>query len=137
MAQTIAVPAVVPFDEIEGVAPAELDYTARRGRGSRPSARLARPERPARAGGGLPTPLAPAKERPAHAKQQPAVARSARSDPAAHSANGATVTPFPRAAAPRRPRQPERNFDEDRKIIGFGDDLPAFLARPPRVVARP
>jgi len=27
--------------------------------------------------------------------------------------------------------------DEDRKVIGFGDDLPAFLARPPRIVARP
>ena len=128
----------IPMHEIEGVAPAELDYTARRGRGSRPSSRIARPERPARAGGdGRPTPPAPAKERPAHAKQRPAVAASARSDPAAHSANGATVTPFPRAAAPRRPRQPERNIDEDRKIIGFGDDLPAFLARPPRIVARP
>jgi len=130
----------IPMHEIEGVAPAELDYAARRGRGSRPSSRLARPERPARAGGNgraVHSPPAPAKERPAHAKQRPAVAASARSDPAAHSANGATVTPFPRAAAPRRPRQPERNFDEDRKIIGFGDDLPAFLARPPRIVARP
>src|SRR5271168_2152883 len=138
----------IPMHEIDGVAPAELDYSARRGRGSRPSARLAQPERPARArGDSRPTPPASAKQRPAHAKQRPTVATPARSDLAAparsdlaaparpdlavHSANGATVTPFPRAAGPRRPRQPERNFDEDRKIIGFGDDLPAFLARPP------
>jgi hypothetical protein len=36
-----------------------------------------------------------------------------------------------KAAAPRGPaHQPER------RIVGFGDDLPAFLARPPRVAAR-
>ena len=52
----------IPMHEIEGVASAELDYTARRGRGSRPSSRLARPERSARAGGdGRPTSPAPGK----------------------------------------------------------------------------
>ena len=34
------------------------------------------------------------------------------------------------AAQPRHPPQPER------RVVGFGDDLPAFLARPPRVAAR-
>jgi hypothetical protein len=52
-------------------------------------------------------------------------------------ANGAKVTAFPRAAGPRRPAPLDRKPEEDRKIVGFGDDLPAFLARPPRVVAGP
>ncbi len=34
------------------------------------------------------------------------------------------------AAPPRNPAQPER------RVVGFGDDLPAFLARAPRVAAR-
>ncbi len=130
----------IPMHEIEGVAPAELDYTARRGRGSRPSARPARPERPARAGGDGRAALHRCRQRsdrcmPSSGRRSP---RAARSEPRWRIApNGAKVTPFPRAAAPRRARQPERNVDEDRKIVGFGDDLPAFLARPPRIVARP
>ena len=35
----------IPMDEIEGIAAAELDYSARRGPGSRPNAHPARPER--------------------------------------------------------------------------------------------
>jgi len=49
-----------------------------------------------------------------------------------------TVMVFPRAAPePRRRRQPERRTQEgpDRRVVGFGDDLPAFLARAPRAVA--
>jgi superfamily II DNA/RNA helicase len=49
-----------------------------------------------------------------------------------------TVMVFPRAASePRRRRQPERRTQEgpDRRVVGFGDDLPAFLARAPRAVA--
>ena len=49
---------------------------------------------------------------------------------------GSNVTPFPRAAEARRARQPESRRPEDRKIVGFGDHLPAFLSRPPRVMAR-
>jgi hypothetical protein len=36
----------------------------------------------------------------------------------------------PPAAEPRHPAQPEP------RVVGFGDDLPAFLARAPRVAAR-
>ena len=49
-----------------------------------------------------------------------------------------TVMVFPRAAPePHRRRQPERRTQEgpDRRVVGFGDDLPAFLARTPRAVA--
>jgi superfamily II DNA/RNA helicase len=50
---------------------------------------------------------------------------------------GSNVTPFPRAAAVRTPRRQERHPEPDRPVVGFGDHLPAFLARPPRIVARP
>jgi hypothetical protein len=43
------------------------------------------------------------------------------------------VTAFPSAGQVHRGRQ-ER---EGSKVVGFGDHLPAFLSRPPRIVARP
>ena len=134
----------IPMHEIEGVAPTVLDYTARRGRGPRPAARTTgaarttRAARPDRAGdANLSARSTPASERPARRKPRPAADPSPRATLPTPPAKGATVAPFPRAAEPRRPRQPERNPNEDRKIVGFGDDLPAFLARAPRVVARP
>jgi hypothetical protein len=45
---------------------------------------------------------------------------------------------FPRPAPePRRRREPERRPEQgpERRVVGFGDDLPAFLARAPRAVA--
>jgi superfamily II DNA/RNA helicase len=53
--------------------------------------------------------------------------------PRVPAAEGGNVMRFPRTPQPRRPA---RSVAEDRKIVGFGDDLPAFLARPPRVLAR-
>jgi hypothetical protein len=55
--------------------------------------------------------------------------------------NGSNVTPFPRAAevhktAPQE-RRPEERQREERKVVGFGDHLPAFLARPSRILAGP
>jgi superfamily II DNA/RNA helicase len=52
-----------------------------------------------------------------------------------HDVAGSNVTTFPPAGAVRRPRQPERRPDQDRPVVGFGDDLPAFLARAPRIIA--
>src|SRR4051794_1217928 len=49
-----------------------------------------------------------------------------------------TVMVFPRPAPePRRRREPERRPEQgpERRVVGFGDDLPAFLARAPRAVA--
>ncbi len=106
----------IPMDEIEGIAAAELDYSARRGRGSRPNAHPARPERARRAAGDShAAQQAPAKRRSARAKQQPAVSSSALPDLPVQAVNGATLTPFPRAASPRRPRQPTRDLVEDRQ----------------------
>ncbi len=134
----------VPLVAIDGVAVAELDYSARRGRGARragsaaAATRAIRPDRAHRAGsdGAAPNPV-PASVPPAHRKPRPAAAASLRAERPTTPANGTNVTPFPSAAAPRRPRQPQRQPDDDRRIVGFGDDLPAFLARPPRAVAGP
>ncbi|HWZ69561.1 MAG TPA: hypothetical protein VNW89_17175, partial [Stellaceae bacterium] len=60
---------------------------------------------------------------------------AARQAPSA-AGNGSNVTPFPRAAEVRKTGQQERQREEKR-VVGFGDDLPAFLARPSRSVARP
>ncbi|HEV2099683.1 MAG TPA: DEAD/DEAH box helicase [Stellaceae bacterium] len=142
----------IPMHEIEGVASAELDYSARRGRGSRPAARAAQPARPAvasrparseqpqRPGNGPAGRSTAAGER--STRRTPRTAAETKPRAPAPPVNSATVTQFPRAAMTRRPRQPARDLpardlDEDRKIVGFGDDLPAFLARAPRVVARP
>ena len=155
----------VPLVEIEGVASAELDYSARRGRGGaraaeRPAAsRAPRPDRARRLGGdpdrahGSRNDSATARpqtsaERPAR-RIRPAAASPVRREPPANgtngaaavangaAANGAKVTQFPRAPEPHRARPPQRQLDDGRKIVGFGDDLPAFLARPPRAVAGP
>ncbi len=150
----------IPIGTIEGIDTAELDYTARRGRGSRPAAGTTRPDRPPRAAGDKPAPrVAAARERtprrkptspgdagmragsevPSRSKrpERPMPHEPQRSDQPIQHSNGANVTPFPRAAQPRRPRPAARGADEDRKVVGFGDDLPAFLARPPRVVTGP
>src|SRR5271169_2081394 len=88
----------IPMHEIDGVAPAELDYSARRGRGSRPSARLAQPERPARGGSdGRPT---PAEARPARRDRRPPV-----TDAPLPNTAGSNVTPFPGAVEVRRAGQ--------------------------------
>jgi len=42
---------------------------------------------------------------------------------------------FPHSDPPRAPRRPERQSEPDRPVVGFGDHLPAFLARPPRIAA--
>jgi superfamily II DNA/RNA helicase len=135
----------VPMVTIEGIAAAELDYDKPRRRGSQRTARSAGPRRDGVESLAVRTAQAP--ERPARRKPRPTAAdtpaRLRAPTPAANgrtptpAANGANVTLFPRAVEPRRPRRPERQPDADREIVGFGDDLPAFLARPPRVVARP
>jgi hypothetical protein len=44
-----------------------------------------------------------------------------------------TPAPEPRrepARAERQPARADRDQDDDRRVVGFGSDLPAFLARP-------
>jgi superfamily II DNA/RNA helicase len=133
----------VPQISIAGVETAELDYSARRGRGSRPTVRAAavqstRPDRAPDANRRRPAegPRS-GTQRSASRKPRAAGASSALPDLPETAANGAAVAAFPRAVAARRARPPQRPPDDDRKIVGFGDDLPAFLARPPRAVAGP
>jgi superfamily II DNA/RNA helicase len=126
----------IPTIAIDGIESAELEYEERRRGRSR-----------------NPKPAANLRERGAGAKSQRKPDNGSsqgnqRARPTARpeaptsaarpvAAEGANIMHFPRTPEPRRPRRPERAAEEDRKIVGFGDDLPAFLARPPRVVARP
>jgi hypothetical protein len=48
------------------------------------------------------------------------------------------VTPFPYTAKDRRAANGEAKGQDHRKVVvGFGDHLPAFLSRPPRIIAYP
>jgi superfamily II DNA/RNA helicase len=102
----------IPPATVEGLEPAELEAEGEY---------RARPRR------------APRSDRRERGRARPAPA----SKPAAAAGTGATVTPFPRPTEAKQPRRPERRpaAEEDRRVVGFGDHLPAFLARPPRVVA--
>ena len=140
----------IPPVVVEGIAAAELEYEDRRRRRLR---RATEPtDRPRRdAGGSIRTRSAPSGERHRQPRAAtgpatgPRVApRRDRSQPAREAAddslpngNGTTVTLFPTQTQVRRPRPPERKPEDDRPVVGFGDDLPAFLARPPRAAARP
>jgi superfamily II DNA/RNA helicase len=101
---------IPPFD-VAGLAPAELQFDAapRRGR-----------QRGGSAGRREPRPAAGDR----HVRRDP--------PPRPPASAAANVTPFPHTAGTRRPRPPERRQDEQRRVVGFGDDLPAFLARPAR-----
>jgi superfamily II DNA/RNA helicase len=116
----------IPVVQIDAIEPEEVDYEDRRGRRShRPKAEASPRVEVSNIKNRRQT-----KDAPRDSGQQPA----RRITPAADDAN---VMQFPRTPTPRRPRQPDRNTEEDRKVVGFGDHLPAFLARPTRVVARP
>src|SRR6266446_819524 len=118
----------IPPMSIDGVETAKLEYDERRRRGSRGAARS---ERRPHAGNGdararvAAEHRAPRRDRRSAAPQAPSA-----------TGNGSNVTPFPRAAEVRKTGQQERQREEKR-VVGFGDDLPAFLARPSRSVARP
>ncbi len=126
----------IPPVLIDGIAAAELEYEERRRRGARraaPAERRPRAERPAQ------RPRDPAQRlrdpdkaaRPGPSEERRKPPREA-ADGSRPNGRGATITPFP-----RKPRPPQREPADDRPVVGFGDDLPAFLARPPRAAARP
>ncbi|MBV9377074.1 MAG: DNA helicase, partial [Alphaproteobacteria bacterium] len=104
----------IPPVSVEGVEAAELEYGERQPRRARRSAKANRPN--ARSQN-----TAPRREMLKRQRNQPV----------------SNVTPFPRAAVARVPRRPDHQPEPDRQVVGFGDHLPAFLARPPRTVARP
>ena len=106
----------IPPVVIDDLEPAELEYEEhRRGRSRRP-ARSDHRQRASRHDG----------------KVKPKLGADRHNG---HDVAGSNVATFPPARATRHPRQPERRPDQDRSVVGFGDDLPAFLARPPRIVA--
>jgi superfamily II DNA/RNA helicase len=129
----------IPVITVEGIAPAELEYEDRRRSRTRKPGRTetGSRERPKEAE----SRRKPAEDRPARPEKKPAAnhptARLEQPAPPPRAVDGGNVMRFPRTPEQRRPRQPERDAEPERKVVGFGDDLPAFLARPPRVVARP
>jgi len=127
----------IPMITVDGIEPAELDYEERRRRRSRTAGRTEGGSR--ERVDSAQSRRKPAADQPPRRNQRetvaPPPAQPTTSTPSV--ADGGNVMRFPRASEPRRLRQPERMSEAERKVVGFGDDLPAFLARPPRIVARP
>ncbi len=114
----------IPPAAIDGIAAAELVYDEADRRRSRRSPRAGGPPRNGHVD------AARAKLPAARHAVGPLV----RAAPAKY---GTNLTRAAAAAAARPPRPLERVPSEDvRQTVGFGDHLPAFLARPPRIVAR-
>jgi len=110
----------IPSTVIPGIEEAELEYDERKRRGARRTPRLG------------------------HRQLVPAEAAPTRRNRRLHATNtplpnmaGSNVTRFPAATEVRRAGQHERKGQEAPKVVGFGDHLPAFLSRPPRIVAGP
>jgi superfamily II DNA/RNA helicase len=112
----------IPPVTIDGLAPAELVYDER-GR-HRPRQRVSS----VAPGDGHAAPHTPRRAPAGRAKAE----RSARRP----TASGTRPRADSAAATPSAARE-ERRRGEARATVGFGDDLPAFLARPPRIAARP
>jgi superfamily II DNA/RNA helicase len=119
----------IPSITVEGIAAAELEYGEHRSRrGRRPvksDHRRTRTEDPT------------SRREPTEPRASRRTRRPNKKEAVHQDLPASNVTSFPRGAVVRAPRRPERQPEPDRQVVGFGDHLPAFLARPPRVVARP
>src|SRR6516162_9509546 len=120
----------IPLSVIPGIEEVELEYDERRRRGAR---RATRPDDRQRV-----------RTRDAGRRPEPAKAGRTRRDrrPSATNAPppdmaGSNATPFPAVAEVRQARPQERKEQGTERVVGFGDHLPAFLSRPPRIVAGP
>ncbi|MBV8504823.1 MAG: DEAD/DEAH box helicase, partial [Alphaproteobacteria bacterium] len=123
----------IPPIAIEGIEVAELEHGARRARrGARRPVKSDRRRTRTDAAPRGATRGEPAEPRASRRERRPSANEAAHQDRPA-----SNVTLFPRAPVARVPRRPERQPEPDRQVVGFGDHLPAFLARPPRIVARP
>jgi superfamily II DNA/RNA helicase len=119
----------IPPVTIDGIEPAELEY----GRlGKRRARQPARSRSPARSPEGRAQSTSE-ESHLLHRNGQPRRSKAPRQN--GHDTTGSNVTLFPQPARPRRPLPVQRKPEQERPVIGFGDDLPAFLARPPRIVA--
>jgi superfamily II DNA/RNA helicase len=119
----------IPPIAIEGIEAAELEYGGRRAR--RGARRPAKSDRRRTHADAAPR-REPAEPRAPRRERRPSAKEAAPQDVPA-----SNVTLFPRTPVARVSRRPERQAEPDRQVVGFGDHLPAFLARPPRIVARP
>jgi hypothetical protein len=119
----------IPLCVIPGIEEAELEYDERRRRGVR---RATRPDdhrhAHTRDGGAR---SAAAEVRPPRRDRRPRV-----TDAPLPNAAGSNVTSFPSTAEVYRAGRQEREGPSP-KVVGFGDHLPAFLSRRPRIIARP
>jgi hypothetical protein len=118
----------IPLSVIPGIEEVELEYDERQRRGAR---RATRPDDRQRVR------ARDADRRPAPAESgRPRRERRPRATKALPPPNmdRSNVRPFPRADEAHRAGRQER---EGSRVVGFGDHLPAFLSRPPRIVARP
>jgi superfamily II DNA/RNA helicase len=108
---------------IDGIVAADLVYDERERRRSRPSMRS---DRPARNGQGN------------AARAKPGAERRALNPPGGAPSRNENGLDAMRAAAATvaRPPRPLKHKPSEEQVAGFGDHLPAFLARPPRIVAR-
>jgi superfamily II DNA/RNA helicase len=118
----------IPVETIRDLAPVELDFEGsdrRRGRGRSTATRRAAPSvkgsHAASPRRNSSTDVPP----PARRQKQPSAPRSDATQPA--------VALFSRPETPPSRRQPP---PAERSVVGFGDDLPAFLKLVPRVAAR-
>jgi superfamily II DNA/RNA helicase len=121
----------IPVVQIEGIAAAELDFEeGDRRRRRTPAARRDAAPRQSRA---------PRREESREERRPRQAARPVPAEPR-HPVAEDNVAVFPRQAAERRPdaaRRPERRQSEpEHRVVGFGDDLPAFLRRAPKVAAQ-
>jgi superfamily II DNA/RNA helicase len=121
----------IPLVQIEGIAAAELDFEdGDRSRRRTPAARRDAAPRQSRA---------PRRQETREERRPRQAARPAPAEPR-HPVAENNVAVFPRQAAERRPdaaRRPEpRQSEPEHRVVGFGDDLPAFLRRAPKVAAQ-
>jgi superfamily II DNA/RNA helicase len=118
----------IPLVSIVGIEPAQLEY------GEHGRRRLRRPARPRQSSRSRDVGAQPRsdEDRPARRSKRPRETVPLRRN--GHD-TGSNIALFPQPALLRRPRPVERKPEHDRPVVGFGDDLPAFLARPPRIVA--
>jgi superfamily II DNA/RNA helicase len=111
----------IPATTVAGLDRVELDFEDGDHRRSR--SRGAATRNGARSG------QTPHKPEAATRREGPVAVERVRNEPSA-----GTVALFPPPSA--RPARRQQAEEPERRIVGFGDDLPAFLARAPRVAAR-
>jgi superfamily II DNA/RNA helicase len=125
----------IPLITVDGIEPAELDYDDDRRRRLRRNGRSGASRGQSNVGDNRPrTAKTPAKPREQERSARPRPAPVPERPAAKAGAEGGNIMRFPLPGRERR--QPRENPEPERAVVGFGDHLPAFLARPPKILAR-